>query len=208
MQSQKSLCLLSTVVLLFGCFVATTFLRTKFDPYSSTMSIYNNFQSKCSILGRNTVLAMNTSFYQFYIFGRLQHPWFYTNISRTVSCLVKLTQNWDSSRFSSVHSCQAVYCLQSLCAKKICFFLSSASTILVFQKYRIDLLQIIFLVDHFKLWYVNMMAVFEQRKEVLTSNVNLSLSVTSYGRNITIKDGWKVSILISPQKQDDAIVRF
>lgn len=34
-----------------------------------------------------------------------------------------------------------------------------------------------------------MMAVFERRKEVLTSNVNLSLSVTSYGRNIIIKRG-------------------
>lgn len=36
---------------------------------------------------------------------------------------------------------------------------------------------------------------------------SVSLSFTSYGRNIIIKRGWKVSILISPQKQDDGIVR-
>lgn len=124
------------------------------------MSLYNNCQSKLSILGRNTILAMNTSFYQFYIFGRLQHPWFYTNISRTVSCLVKLSQNWDSNRFSSVHCCQAVYRHQSLCTKQNCSFLSSASTILVFQKYRIDLLQIIFFVDQFILWNITTMACF------------------------------------------------
>lgn len=37
---------------------------------------------------------------------------------------------------------------------------------------------------------------------------SVSLSVTSYGRNIIIKRGWKVSILMSPQKEDKALHGF